>query len=75
MIIVAATANSGFVSYPASFTNVIVAETIGSPLSYSKDYMLWGLILLYPLNIWLKCLMKKSGHHCLLLIQQHMYVL
>ncbi len=43
MIIVAATANSGFVSYPASFTNVIGVATIGSPLSYSKDYMQMGI--------------------------------
>lgn len=43
MILVAATANSGFVSYPASFTNVIGVATTGSPLSYSKDYMQMGI--------------------------------
>ncbi len=48
MIIVAATANSGFVSYPASFTNVIGVATIGSPLSYSKDYMQMGIDTVVP---------------------------
>lgn len=43
MIIIAATANSGFVSYPASFTNIIGVATIGSPLRYSKDYMQMGI--------------------------------
>lgn len=43
MIIIAATANSGFVSYPASFTNVIGVATTDSPLSYSKDYMQMGI--------------------------------
>lgn len=48
MIIVAATANSGFVSYPASFTNVIGVATIGSPLSYSQDYMQIGIDAVVP---------------------------
>jgi len=48
MIIVAATANSGFVSYPASFTNVIGVATTGSPLSYSKDYMQMGIDTVVP---------------------------
>lgn len=48
MIIVAATANSGFVSYPASFTNVIGVATVGSPLSYSKDYMQMGIDTVVP---------------------------
>lgn len=48
MIIVAATANSGFVSYPASFTNVIGVATINSPLSYSKDYMQIGIDTVVP---------------------------
>ena len=48
MILVAATANSGFVSYPASFTNVIGVATTGSPLSYSKDYMQMGIDTVVP---------------------------
>ncbi len=48
MIIIAATANSGFVSYPASFTNVIGVATTGSPLSYSKDYMQMGIDTVVP---------------------------
>lgn len=48
MIIVAATANSGFVSYPACFTNVIGVATTGSPLSYSKDYMQMGIDTVVP---------------------------
>jgi len=48
MIIVAATANSGFVSYPASFTNVVGVATTGSPLSYSKDYMQIGIDTVVP---------------------------
>ena len=48
MIIVAATANSGFVSYPACFTNVIGVATTGSPLSYSKDYMQIGIDAVVP---------------------------
>ena len=48
MIIVAATANSGFVSYPASFTNVIGVATMGSPLSYTKDYMQMGIDTVVP---------------------------
>lgn len=48
MIIVAATANSGFVSYPASFTNVIGVATTGSPLNYSKDYMQMGIDTVVP---------------------------
>lgn len=43
MIIVAATANSGFVSYPASFTNVIGVATKDSPLNYARDYMQMGI--------------------------------
>lgn len=48
MIIIAATANSGFVSYPASFTNVIGVATMGSPLSYTKDYMQMGIDTVVP---------------------------
>lgn len=48
MIIVAATANSGFVSYPASYTNVIGVVTAGSPLSYVKDYMQMGIDTVVP---------------------------
>lgn len=48
MIFVAATANSGFVSYPASFTNVIGVATTGSPLSYSKDHMQLGIDTVVP---------------------------
>lgn len=48
MIIVAATANSGFVSFPASFTNVIGVATTGSPLSYAKDYMQMGIDTVVP---------------------------
>lgn len=48
MIIVAATANSGFISYPAGFTNVIGVATTNSPLSYFKDYMQMGLDAIVP---------------------------
>lgn len=48
MIIIAATANSGFVSYPASFTNVIGVATTNSPLNYSKDYMQMGIDTIVP---------------------------
>lgn len=48
MIIIAATANSGFVSYPASFTNVIGVATTGSSLSYTKDYMQMGIDTVVP---------------------------
>lgn len=48
MIIIAATANSGFVSYPASFTNVIGVATIGNPLSYCKDYLQMGIDTIVP---------------------------
>ncbi|MCM1083969.1 MAG: S8 family serine peptidase [Clostridium sp.] len=48
MIIIAATANSGFVSYPASFTNVIGVATTCSPLSYSNDYMQMGIDTIVP---------------------------
>lgn len=48
MIIVAATSNSGFVSYPASFTNVIGVATTGSPLSYSQNYMQMGIDTVVP---------------------------
>ena len=48
MVIIAATANSGFVSYPASYTNVIGVATTGSPLSYSKDYMQMGIDTVVP---------------------------
>lgn len=48
MVIVAATANSGFVSYPASFTNVIGVATTDSPLNYSKDYMQMGIDTVVP---------------------------
>lgn len=48
MIIIAATANSGFVSYPASFTNVIGVATTDSPLNYSKDYMQMGIDAVAP---------------------------
>ncbi len=48
MIIIAATANSGFISYPASFTNVIGVATMGSPLNYSNDYMQMGIDTVVP---------------------------
>ncbi|MDE7423854.1 MAG: S8 family serine peptidase [Lachnospiraceae bacterium] len=48
MIIIAATANSGFVSYPASFTNVIGVATTESPLTYSNDYMQMGIDTVVP---------------------------
>lgn len=48
MIIIAATANSGFVSYPASFTNVIGVATTGIPLNYTKDYMQLGIDTVVP---------------------------
>ena len=48
MIIVAATANSGFVSYPASLTNVIGVATTDSPLDYCKDYMQMGIDTVVP---------------------------
>lgn len=48
MIIIAATSNSGFVSYPASFTNVIGVATTGSPLRYSEDYMQMGIDTVVP---------------------------
>lgn len=48
MIIVAATANSGFVSYPSSFTNVIGVAAINSPLGYTKDYMQMGIDSVVP---------------------------
>lgn len=48
MIIVAATANSGFVSYPASFTNVIGVATIDSPLNYARNYMQMGIDTVVP---------------------------
>lgn len=48
MIIVAATSNSGFVSYPAGFTNVIGVATTGSPLSYAEDYMQMGIDTVVP---------------------------
>lgn len=48
LIIVAATANSGFISYPASFTNVIGVATTGSPLNYFKDYMQMGIDSIVP---------------------------
>ena len=48
MIIVAATANSGYVSYPASFTNVIGVAAAGGPLNYRKDYMQMGIDTVVP---------------------------
>lgn len=48
MIIIAATANSGFVSYPASFMNVIGVATTDSPLDYCKDYMQMGIDTVVP---------------------------
>lgn len=48
LLIIAATANSGFVSYPASFTNVIGVATIGNPLSYCKDYLQMGIDTIVP---------------------------
>lgn len=48
LIIVAATANSGFISYPASFTNVIGVATTGIPLNYFKDYMQMGIDTVVP---------------------------
>lgn len=48
LIIIAATANSGFISYPASFTNVIGVATTGSPLNYFNDYMQMGIDTVVP---------------------------
>ena len=48
LIIVAATANSGFVTYPASLTNVIGIATTDSPLNYFKDYMQMGIDSVVP---------------------------
>lgn len=48
LIIIAATANSGFVSFPASFTNVIGVAATGSPLSYVNDYMQLGIDTVVP---------------------------
>lgn len=59
MIIVAATANSGFVSYPASFTNVIGVATTGSPLGYSEDYMQMGIDTVVPSEHIVKMLDKE----------------
>jgi hypothetical protein len=43
LTIVAATSNSGFLTYPASFSNVIGVATTGSPLNYCDDYMQFGI--------------------------------
>ncbi|MDE7324062.1 MAG: S8 family serine peptidase [Lachnospiraceae bacterium] len=48
MIVIAATANSGFVSYPASFMNVIGVAATDSPLDYCKDYMQMGIDTVVP---------------------------
>lgn len=48
MIIIAAAANSGFMSYPACFTNVIGVATTGSSLDYSKDYLQIGIDTVVP---------------------------
>lgn len=48
LIIVAATANSGFVTYPASLTNVIGIATTDSRLNYFKDYMQMGIDSFVP---------------------------
>jgi len=48
IIIIAATSNSGFVTYPASFTNVIGVATTGSSLNYCKDYIQMGIDTVVP---------------------------
>lgn len=48
LVIVSAIANSGFVSYPASFTNVIGVVTTNCPLNYFKDYMQLGIDAVVP---------------------------
>ena len=58
-IIIAATANSGFVTYPASFTNVIGVATTGSILNYSKDYMQMGIDTVVPSEHMVKILDKE----------------
>ncbi len=59
IFVIAATANSGFVSYPASFTNVIGVATTGSPLSYCKDYMQMGIDTVVPSEHVVKMFDKK----------------
>lgn len=59
LFIIAATANSGFLSYPASFTNVIGVATIGSPLSYCKDYLQMGIDTIVPSEHMVKVLNEE----------------
>lgn len=75
MIIVAATANSGFVSYSASFTNVIGVATIGSPLSYSKDYMQMGIDTVVPSEHMVKMFDEEIRTSLSNSYAAHMYVL
>ena len=48
LIIVAATSNAGFCTYPAMFTNVIGVATIGNPLQYCKDFVHLGIDTVVP---------------------------
>lgn len=48
LIIVAATANSGFISYPASFSNVIGVAAVDSPINHFMDYMQLGIDAVVP---------------------------
>lgn len=48
IIIVAATSNSGFMTYPACFTNVIGVASIGNKLNYCDDYMQLGIDIIAP---------------------------
>ena len=43
LIIVAATSNTGFLTYPASFSNVIGVATTGSPIQYCNHYIHLGI--------------------------------
>ncbi len=48
LIIVAATANSGVISYPASFTNVIGVAAVDSPVNHFMDYVQLGIDAVVP---------------------------
>ncbi len=48
LIIVAAVSNTGFFTFPASFTNVIGVATVESPLPYAKDYIHLGIDTAVP---------------------------
>lgn len=48
LIIVAAVSNIGFLTFPASFANVIGVATAESPLLYIKDYIHLGIDTIVP---------------------------